>query len=90
MTHPLVTRTQLLAASSTPDAPGTALFATLLAAHDDPFLLGLSPEQFALLYGRHFGAVQPPRASLVMRSQEQAGFVSALEAFLLSLSLIHI
>lgn len=84
MTHPLATRTQLLAASSTPDAPGTALFATLLAAHDDPSLLGLSPEQFALLVDRHFGAMQPPRASLVIRSDEQAAFVSALVVFLLS------
>ena len=84
MTHSLVTRARLLAASATPEAPGTALFAILLAAHDDPSLLGLSPEQFVLLYGRHFGAMQPPRASLVIRSEEQAWFVSALVAFLLS------
>jgi nitrogen fixation protein NifQ len=84
MTHSLVTRAQLLAASATPDAAGTALFATLLAAHDDSSLLGLSAEQIVLLYGRHFGAMQPPRASLVIRSEEQAGFVSALAAFLLS------
>jgi len=79
-----MTRTRLLAASSNPNAPGAVLFATLLAAHDDPSLLGLSPEQFALLVGRHFGALQPPRASLVIRSQEQAGFVSALVVFLLN------
>jgi nitrogen fixation protein NifQ len=84
MTHSFATRAQLLAASATPDAPGTALFATLLAAHDDPSLLGLSSEQFALLAGRHFGATRPPRASLVIRSEEQARFVSALVAFLLS------
>src|SRR5471032_2231592 len=84
MTQSLVTRAQLLAASATPDAAGTALFATLLAAHDDSSLLGLSAEQFVLLYGRHFGAMQPPRASLVIRSEEQAGFVSELAAFLLS------
>ncbi len=84
MTHLLVTRAQLLAASAAPNAPGTALLATLLAAHDDPSLLGLSPGQFALLYGRHFGAMQPPVAGLAIRSEEQAGFVSALVAFLLS------
>ena len=84
MTHSLVTRAQLPAASAMPDAAGTALFATLLAAHDDLSLLGLSPEQFVLLYGRHFGAMQPPRASLMIRSEEQAAFVSALAAFLLS------
>ncbi len=84
MTHSLVTRAQLLAASASPDAPGTALFATLLAAHDDLSLLGLSPEQFALLYARHFGAMRPPKAGLVIHSEEQAGFVSALVVFLLS------
>ena len=84
MTHSLVTRAQLLAASATPGAAETALFATLLAAHDDPSLLGLSAEQSVLLYGRHFGVMQPPGASLVIRSEEQAGFVSALVAFLLS------
>ena len=84
MTHLLVTRAQLLAVSAAPNAPGTALFATLLAAHNDPSVLGLSPEQFALLVGRHFGAMRPPRASLAIHSEEQAGFVSALAAFLLS------
>ena len=84
MAHTFVTRARLLAASATPDAPGTALFATLLAAHDDPSLLGLSPEQFALLVSRHFGATQPPKAGLVILSEGQARFVSALVAFLLS------
>jgi nitrogen fixation protein NifQ len=84
MTYSLVTRAQLLAASAAPDAPSAALFATLLAAHEDPSLLGLSAGQLALLYGRHFGAMQPPRASLVICSEEQAGFVSALVVFLLS------
>jgi nitrogen fixation protein NifQ len=84
MTHLFVTRAQLLAASASPDAPGTALFASLLAAHGDPSLLGLSSEQFGLLVDRHFGAAQPPRASLVILSEEQARFVSALVTFLLS------
>ena len=83
MTHLLATRAELLAASATPHSPGTALFATLLAAHDEPSLLGLSREQIALLYGRHFGAMRPPGVGLFIRSEEQAGFVSALEAFLL-------
>jgi nitrogen fixation protein NifQ len=82
MTHLLVTRAQLLAASSAPDTPGTALFATLLAAHSDPSLLGLSLEQFASLYGRHFGAMQPPRADLAIHSEEQVGFIGALVVFL--------
>jgi len=84
MTHSFATRAQLLAASATPNAPGTALFATLLAAHGDPSLLGLSPEQFALLTGRHFGGMQLPRASLVILSEGQSRFVRALVAFLLS------
>ena len=84
MTHLLATRAELLAASATPHSPGTALFATLLAARDEPSLLGLSRAQIALLYGRHFGAMQPPGVGLLIRSEEQAGFVSALEAFLLS------
>jgi nitrogen fixation protein NifQ len=84
MTHSFATRAQLLAASATPNLPGSALFASLLAAHDDPALLGLSPEQFALLVGRHFGTTQLPRASLVILSEERARFVSALVAFLLS------
>jgi nitrogen fixation protein NifQ len=84
MTHLLVMRAQLLAASAAPDAPGTALFATLLAAHSDPSVLGLSPKQFALLYARHFDLMQPARAGLAIHSEEQAGFVSALVAFLLS------
>ncbi|SAL17500.1 hydrogenase [Caballeronia udeis] len=83
MTHLLATRAELLAASATPHSPGTALFATLLAAHDEPSLLGLSREQIAVLYGRHFGAMRPPGVSLLIRSEEQAGFVSALETFLL-------
>jgi nitrogen fixation protein NifQ len=84
MTHLLATRAELLAASATPHSPGTALFATLLAAHDEVSLLGLSREQIASLYGRHFGAMQPPSVGLSIRSEEQAGFVRALEAFLLS------
>jgi len=70
--------------SAAPDAPGTALFATLLAAHSDPSVLGLSPKQFALLYARHFDLMQPARAGLAIHSEEQAGFVSALAAFLLN------
>jgi nitrogen fixation protein NifQ len=84
MTHSFATRAQLLAASANPNAPDTVLFAALLSAHDDPSLLGLSAEQFALLVHRHFGATQSPRASLVIRSEEQTRFVSALTAFLLS------
>jgi len=84
MTHLLATRAGLLAASDAPHSPDTVLFATLLAAHDEPSLLRLSREQFAALYRRHFGAMQPPRVGLSIRSEEQAGFVSALEAFLLS------
>jgi nitrogen fixation protein NifQ len=84
MTHLLAMRAGLVSASDAPHSPDTILFATLLSAHNEPSLLGLSREQLAALYRRHFGAMQPPRVGLSIRSEEQAGFVSALEAFLVS------
>lgn len=84
MTHPHATRAELLAASAYPRSPDTALFATLITAHDEASLLGLSQEQLVLLYGRHFGATRSPGVRLLIRSEEQARFVSALNAFLLS------
>jgi nitrogen fixation protein NifQ len=81
MTHPRATRAELLAASADPRSPDTVLFATLLAAHDET---GLSQEQLALLYDRHFRAMPVQRLGVLIRSEEQAGFVKALSAFLLS------
>ena len=81
MTHPRMTRGELLAASSDSYSADTVLFATLLAAHDE---LGLSEGQLASLYGRHFPAMPTPRSGVLIRSEEQAGFVEALGAFLLS------
>jgi nitrogen fixation protein NifQ len=81
MTHPRVTRAELLAASADPHSPDTVLFATLLAAHEE---VGLSESQLALLYSRHFRAMPPQRPGVSIRSEEQAGFVTALGAFLLT------
>ncbi|MDB5789280.1 nitrogen fixation protein NifQ [Caballeronia mineralivorans] len=84
MTHPHATRAELLAASADPRSPDTALFATLIAAHDEASLLGLSQEQLASLYGRHFGATRSPSVGISIRPEEQARFVTMLNAFLLS------
>jgi nitrogen fixation protein NifQ len=76
-----MTRDELLTAATDPYSVDTVLFATLLAAHDDP---GLSERQSASLYRRHFPAMPTPRPGVLIRSEEQAGFVTTLSAFLLS------
>lgn len=78
------TRAELLAASANPHSPDTVLFATLLGAHEEPHLLGLSNEQRSWLYSRHFGAMTAPAAYMPIYSEEHAAFVKALNGFLLS------
>jgi nitrogen fixation protein NifQ len=78
------TRADLIAASANPHSSDTVLFATLLCAHDEPHLLGLSREQTAWLYTRHFGGLAALIAKVGIQSEENAAFVETLSRFLLS------
>jgi nitrogen fixation protein NifQ len=64
------------------------LFAALIAAREvrgEVLLLGLSRDQLAALYRRHFSLdVLPPMPSVTIDSHEHASFVAALKALLLA------
>ena len=76
------TRAELIAASANPHSPDTVLFATLLS-NSETYLLGLSREQTAWLYKRHFGGLVAPSASVLIQSEENSAFVKSLNDFLL-------
>ncbi|WP_327019642.1 nitrogen fixation protein NifQ [Burkholderia sp. Leaf177] len=77
-------RADMIAASANPHSPDTILFATLLSAHNETHLLGLSCKQTAWLYERHFGGLAAPAASVLICSEEHAAFIQSLSDFLLS------
>jgi nitrogen fixation protein NifQ len=81
-------KTELMSFAIDTRSVDAALFAALIAAREvrgDAFLLGLSHDQLAGLYRRHFSLDAPfPPLSVTIDSQEHASFVVALKALLLA------